>query len=243
MERTDGNGPPFLLRSGKERLTFWTLGLGQPPGVRSERLRPTPEGVWRAMDPFRSKLAAALVKGVEFPPVRPGSATLYLGAASGTTATHVADAVGREATVYAVEKSLRPFQQLLLVAQRYPNLVPLLEDARFPERYSPWVPRVDLICMDIPQGDQAAILETNLSWFARPGTYVLLAVKLASLPRREGVTARWEEVAPEFSRRMEVEDVTPLDPFHRKHVFVRGRVRGGGGGIPPLTSRGGNRAG
>ena len=45
-------------------------------------------------NPFRSKLAASIVGGIENVYMQPGSKVLYLGAASGTTVSHVADLVG-----------------------------------------------------------------------------------------------------------------------------------------------------
>jgi rRNA 2'-O-methyltransferase fibrillarin len=47
--------------------------------------------VW---NPFRSKLGAAIVGGIENIYMKPGSKVLYLGAASGTTVSHVSDIVG-----------------------------------------------------------------------------------------------------------------------------------------------------
>ena len=45
-------------------------------------------------NPFRSKLAAAIVGGVGNIYMPPGSKVLYLGAANGTTVSHVSDIVG-----------------------------------------------------------------------------------------------------------------------------------------------------
>lgn len=50
---------------------------------------------YRVWNPFRSKLAAAIVGGVDNIHMGPGSKVLYLGAASGTTVSHVADLVGK----------------------------------------------------------------------------------------------------------------------------------------------------
>ena len=50
---------------------------------------------YRVWNPFRSKLAAAVLGGVESIYMPPGSKVLYLGAASGTTVSHVADVVGK----------------------------------------------------------------------------------------------------------------------------------------------------
>lgn len=45
-------------------------------------------------NPFRSKLAAAILGGIDKIHMAPGSKVLYLGAASGTTVSHVSDIVG-----------------------------------------------------------------------------------------------------------------------------------------------------
>lgn len=49
---------------------------------------------YRVWNPFRSKLAAAILGGVDHIYMPPGSKVLYLGAASGTTVSHVSDVVG-----------------------------------------------------------------------------------------------------------------------------------------------------
>ncbi|TKY55069.1 Mediator of RNA polymerase II transcription subunit 36a [Spatholobus suberectus] len=49
---------------------------------------------YRVWNPFRSKLAAAILGGVDNIWIKPGARVLYLGAASGTTVSHVSDIVG-----------------------------------------------------------------------------------------------------------------------------------------------------
>ena len=49
---------------------------------------------YRVWNPFRSKLAAAILGGVDKIHIKPGAKVLYLGAASGTTVSHVSDIVG-----------------------------------------------------------------------------------------------------------------------------------------------------
>merc|ERR1719422_231723 len=52
----------------------------------------------------------------------PGSKVLYLGAASGTSVSHVSDVVGPEGMVYAVEFSHRSGRDLLNVAKKRTNV-------------------------------------------------------------------------------------------------------------------------
>lgn len=49
---------------------------------------------YRVWNPFRSKLGATILGGVKNMPIKPGSKVLYLGAANGTTVSHVSDIVG-----------------------------------------------------------------------------------------------------------------------------------------------------
>lgn len=107
-------------------------------------------------NPFRSKLAAAILGGVNNIYMPPGSKVLYLGAASGTTVSHVADIVGPEGLVYAVEFSSRSGRDL---AKKRTNIIPIIEDARHPHKYRMMVGMVDTVFADVAQPDQARIAQ------------------------------------------------------------------------------------
>lgn len=62
---------------------------------------------YRVWNPFRSKLAASVLAGVDNIHIKPGCKVLYLGAASGTSVSHVSDIVGPTGAVFAVEFSHR----------------------------------------------------------------------------------------------------------------------------------------
>lgn len=104
---------------------------------------------YRVWNPFRSKLAAAIVGGVENIYMQPGSKVLYLGAASGTTVSHVSDLVGPEGVVYAVEFSKRSGRDLVNMAKKRPNIVPIIEDARHPQKYRMLLNMVDTVFADV----------------------------------------------------------------------------------------------
>lgn len=87
---------------------------------------------YRVWNPFRSKIASAVVSGVRNIYMEPGSKVLYLGGASGTTVSHVADLVGPTGAVYAVEFSKRSGRDLVNMAKKRTNVIPIIEDARHP---------------------------------------------------------------------------------------------------------------
>lgn len=87
---------------------------------------------YRVWNPFRSKIASAVVSGVRNIYMEPGSKVLYLGGASGTTVSHVSDLVGPTGAVYAVEFSKRSGRDLVNMAKKRTNIIPIIEDARHP---------------------------------------------------------------------------------------------------------------
>src|SRR5512137_1114845 len=156
-------------------------------GVYKERLL-SGARVW---DPYRSKLSALyhVGNGVE---LTPGMRVLYLGAANGTTVSHVADYVE---VVYAVEFAPRPMQDLIEVCRRRRNIIPLMADAARPEQYAPLVEPVDLLYQDVAQPDQAAILLRNLI-FLKNGGILILMLKTRSIDvRREPADVFYDTIA------------------------------------------------
>jgi len=179
------------------------------------------DGAWRLWDAGRSKLGAMVETGMDVDLTAVDS-VLYLGAASGTTVSHVADFAG---PTYAVEFAPRPTRDLLDVAESRPNLFPLLKDARKPEGYAHVVERdLDLLVQDVATRGQAAVAVDNARFLA-DGGQLCLAVKA----RSEDVTADpetvFERVREEVATAYEIVDTRRLEPFHDDHLGVVARKR------------------
>ena len=138
---------------------------------------PNTKTEYRVWNPFRSKLAAGILGGLDEIFVRPGAKVLYLGAASGTSVSHVADIVGPNGTVYAVEFSHRSGRDLITMATHRTNVIPIIEDARHPLRYRMLVGMVDVIFADVAQPDQARIVGLNAHLFLKVDGGVVVSVK------------------------------------------------------------------
>jgi fibrillarin-like pre-rRNA processing protein len=179
------------------------------PGVYGERVL----GGHRVWDPYRSKLAALchLGKGID---LEGSLRVLYLGAAHGTTVSHVADYVE---VVYAVEMAPRPMEDLIEVAGRRRNIIPIMADAGRPEEYAHLVEEVDLVFQDVASPLQAEIALRNRA-FLTPGGHLVLVVKTRAID----TTARPEDVEAGVGSAIRsaytLLDTTWLLPYHRDHV-------------------------
>ena len=209
-----------ILEDGTKRLATKNLAPGR--AVYGERLI-TFKGVeYRIWDPYRSKLAAAILKGLKNVPIKPGNKVLYLGAASGTTASHVSDIVGENGHVYCVEFSARAIRELVNnVCAFRPNISPILEDARLPERYVMLVEKVDNIYCDIAQPEQAKILADNADLYLRKRGGIMLAIKAQSIDvTKEPSEVYKREIETLKNRGFKIKEVIHLEPYDKAHAMI-----------------------
>ncbi|KAG7817873.1 hypothetical protein KL942_003388 [Ogataea angusta] len=179
---------------------------------------------YRVWNPFRSKLAAGIMGGLDELFIAPGKKVLYLGAASGTSVSHVADVVGPEGVVYAVEFSHRPGRELIGMAKKRPNVIPIIEDARHPQKYRMLIGMVDVVFADVAQPDQARIIALNSHLFLKDKGGVVISIKancIDSTVDAETVFAR--EVQKLREERIKPLEQLTLEPYERDHCIVVGR--------------------
>jgi len=176
------------------------------------------DGEYRRWDPHRSKLGAMVALGMDTG-LEADQKTLYLGAAAGTTVSHVADFGG---PTYAVEFAPRPARDLLDVADHRENLFPLLKDARKPESYAHVVEPVDIVVQDVATRGQARVAALNRRFLDGDGR-LLAAVKARSEDVTADPEAVFEDVVAELRDHYEVLDTEQLDPYHQDHLGVVAR--------------------
>ena len=210
----------ITLKDGSKRLTTKNLAPGHQ--VYGERLVKFQGIEYRVWDAFRSKLAAAILKGLETVPIQPSHKVLYLGAASGTTASHVSDIVGEKGYVYCIEFAARSIRDLVnnVCAYRM-NMSPILADARFPERYSALMEKVDDIYCDIAQPEQAKVLADNADLFLINQGWIMLAVKAQSIDvTKKPSDVYREEMSTLKNRGFKIEQVVQLEPYDKAHAMI-----------------------
>ncbi|KAK3308223.1 Fibrillarin-domain-containing protein [Chaetomium strumarium] len=221
----------FVARGGKEDLLA-TANLVPGESVYGEKRISVENAVkeedtvatkteYRIWNPFRSKLAAGILGGLETIYMKPGSKVLYLGAASGTSVSHVADIVGPTGAVYAVEFSHRSGRDLINMATRRTNVIPIVEDARKPMAYRMLLPMVDVIFADVAQPDQARIVGINARLFLKQGGGLLISIKASCIDS----TAPPEQVFASEVQKLREDKFFPkeqltLEPYERDHAMV-----------------------
>jgi len=215
----------FIARGKESMLVTKNLVPGESVyGEKRISIDSGPDGAkveYRVWNPFRSKLAAGVLGGMDKVYIEPGSKVLYLGAASGTSVSHVADIVGPEGVVYAVEFSPRSGRDLINMAKKRTNVIPIIEDARFPQKYRMLLSAVDVIFADVAQPDQARIVAHNAHQFLKVDGHAVVSIKANCIDSTAPAEAVFEREVNLLRGEMfkPLEQIT-LEPYERDHAMI-----------------------
>jgi len=200
---------------------IYTINLTPGKSVYGEELIKEKGIEYRFWNPWRSKPAAAIHKGLKVFPLKRGMKILYLGIASGTTASHFSDIIGKSGVIYGVDIAERVLQKLLPIAELRGNIIPILGNARKPESYEQLIlGKVDLVYEDVASEDQIPILIRNSDKFLRKGGYAMIAIKSQSISSTKPVGQIYKECISELEKKFEILDKVELDPYEKFHLFV-----------------------
>ncbi|MHA1276785.1 MAG: fibrillarin-like rRNA/tRNA 2'-O-methyltransferase [Candidatus Helarchaeota archaeon] len=213
--------------------TFWyektdggelLLTLNYTPGYKAydEKLIDLRGQEYRVWEPYRSKLAAAILKKIQNIPIAQNAHILYLGAASGTTCSHLSDILREGGRVYCIEFSSRVIRELVSVCENRDNLIPILGDVRYPYQYRMLIPeQVDLIYSDVAQPEQAKIVVKNVETFLKSQGWILFFVKSRSVDVTMDPKRIYEKQIEILQKnQLEIVEVTSLDPYSGDHALI-----------------------
>jgi fibrillarin-like pre-rRNA processing protein len=174
---------------------------------------------YRSWNPYRSKLAAAMLNGMKRMFIKKGSKVLYLGAATGTTSSHVSDIVGDAGVVYCVEIAERSMRELVKVCEARQNMLPMLLDARDVDRYAGDIEPCDVIYQDIASRDQSDILKRNAR-LLKSGGAAYVAIKSQSIDVAKDPELVYRAFLEDIAGTFEVLEKIDIAPYSKLHLFV-----------------------
>ena len=176
---------------------------------------------YRNWEPFRSKLAACIMNGLEEFPFFGKSSILYLGVSTGTTISHISDIVGPKGMIFGVEHSSRVARDFLdRVAVYRKNIVPIIQDARRPDQYFSVFAKVDVVYVDIAQPDQTKIAIDNCKMYLKKRGFLFLVVKTRSIDVTKDPKRIISEEVQKLQNDFEIIQQIDLLPFDKDHAMI-----------------------
>jgi len=210
----------FWIKSeGQQKLATENLVPGNQ--VYKEKLIQKKGIEYRLWDPFRSKLAAAIMNDLDDFPFENKTTVLYLGASTGTTVSHLSDIVGPNGIIFAVEHASRVARDFLdRVAAYRKNVIPILQDARKPGDYFSVFGKVDVVYVDIAQPDQTQIAIENCQMYLKKGGFFFLVIKTRSIDVTKSPKRIVEEETEKLRVKFNILQTIDLHPYDKDHALV-----------------------
>ena len=212
--------PYFWIQvEGEKKLATQNLVLGNQ--VYNEKLVQFKGVECRIWNPFRSKLAAAIMNGLKDFPFSQKSDVLYLGVSTGTTISHISDIVGQGGTIFGIEHASRVARDFLdRVASHRKNIVPIIQDARKPEEFFSVYKKVDAVYVDIAQPDQTDIAIENCKLYLKSGGYLFLVIKTRSIDVTKDPKRVIKNEIKKLESLFEIKQTIDLQPYDKDHAMV-----------------------
>ncbi len=189
--------------------------------VYGEKLVKTGSVEYREWNPYRSKLCAAIKKGLKKLEIKKGLNVLYLGVAEGTTASHLSDVIEEKGLIFGVDLSQRTMKKFIELCEDRENLVPVLENAEKPEKYEKYLKNseISLLYQDLSQRKQAQIFNKNAKKFLKKGKLGIIAIKAKSISSTENIEKIFEKQKEELKKEFDIIECIPLQPYEKSHLL------------------------
>ena len=209
----------WIQVEGEKKLATQNLVPGNQ--VYNERLVQHKGSEYRIWNPFRSKLAAAIMNDLKNFPFNQKSDVLYLGVSTGTTISHISDIVNQGGTIFGIEHASRVARDFLdRVASHRKNIVPIIQDARRPEEFFSVYKKVDIVYVDIAQPDQTNIAVENCRLYLKSGGYLFLVIKTRSIDVVKDPKMVIKDEIKKLETLFEIKQTIDLHPYDKDHAMV-----------------------
>ena len=209
----------WIQVEGEKKLATQNLVPGNQ--VYNEKLVQHKGSEYRIWNPFRSKLAAAIMNDLKNFPFNQKSDVLYLGVSTGTTISHISDIVNQGGIIFGIEHASRVARDFLdRVATHRKNIVPIIQDARRPEEFFSVYKKVDIVYVDIAQPDQTNIAIENCKLYLKSGGYLFLVIKTRSIDVVKDPKMVIKDEIKKLETLFEIKQTIDLHPYDKDHAMV-----------------------
>ena len=173
---------------------------------------------YRIWNPRRSKLAAAILNGLNNLDIENDSKVLYLGASTGTTVSHISD-IAYDGKIYAVEFSPVTAKKLTRLSRQRHNIYPILGDATKPKEYMNLIEKVDFLYCDVAQPTQTNLFMRNMNLFAKEDALGMLMIKARSIDVVQKPKKIFKQEEKKLKEKgFKIIEKVKLEPYEKDHI-------------------------
>ena len=178
-------------------------------------------------NPYTSKLAAAIINGMEIFPILKKTKILYLDPTSEKTIKHISDIVGINGKIFVVRNIMKNSKNFLeQIAKNRSNIFTIIPDKTNPARLTGMTEMVDVIYIDIAEHNQTEIAIQNCKNHLRIGGFLMLIVPTKNIDFANNNSKKNQEERKKLQTSFDIIQEINLTDFFKEYSMVIAKYLG-----------------
>ena len=212
------------VRNEKKLATLSNVSTNQDYKENLVEMNGKQHSIW---NPYMSKLAAAIINGMEIFPILKKTKILYLDPTSEKTIKHISDIVGINGKIFVVRNIMKNSKNFLeQIAKNRSNIFTIIPDKTNPARLTGMTEMVDVIYIDIAEHNQTEIAIQNCKNHLRIGGFLMLIVPTKNIDFTNNPSKKNQEERKKLQTSFDIIQEINLMDFFKEYSMVIAKYLG-----------------
>ena len=178
-------------------------------------------------NPYTSKLAAAIINGMEIFPILKKTKILYLDPTTEKTVKHISNIVGINGKIFVVRDVMKNSKNFLeQIVKNRSNIFTIIPDKTNPARLTGMTEMVDVIYIDIAEHNQTEIAIQNCKNHLRIGGFLMLIVPTKNIDFANNPSKKNQEERKKLQTSFDIIQEINLTDFFKEYSMVIAKYLG-----------------
>ena len=212
------------VRNEKKLATLSNMSTNQD---YKENLVQTNGKRYSIWNPYMSKLAAAIINGMEIFPILKKTKILYLDPTTEKTVKHISNIVGINGKIFVVRDVMKNSKNFLeQIVKNRSNIFTIIPDKTNPARLTGMTEMVDVIYIDIAEHNQTEIAIQNCKNHLRIGGFLMLIVPTKNIDIANNPSKKNQEERKKLQTSFDIIQEINLMDFFKEYSMVIAKYLG-----------------
>ena len=211
----------------KNKKKLATLNNASINEVYNEKIIKINGKQYNLWNPYTSKLAAAIVNGMEIFPILKKTKILYLNGAIEKTLSHISDIIGVNGKIFILRDINENSKNFLEnVMNDRTNVFTITRDNGDPAKFSSKSEMVNVVYVDITQHNETEVAIQNCKRYLRDGGFLMLVVPTKKIDFVNNPNGQNLEEIQKLQSSFEIIQQINLTDFFKEHSMIIAKFLG-----------------
>ena len=211
----------------KNKKKLATLNNASVNEVYNEKLIKINGKQYNLWNPYTSKLAAAIVNGMEIFPILEKTKVLYLNSTIEKTLSHISDIIGVNGKIFILSDINENSKNFLEnVMNDRTNVFTITRDNGDPAKFSSKTEMVNVVYVDITQHNETEVAIQNCKRYLRDGGFLMLVVPTKKIDFVNKPNGQNIEEIQKLQSSFEIIQQINLTDFFKEHSMIIAKFLG-----------------